>query len=169
MFLKISKIFTEKHLRWSLFFKKLQAFRPKVTGKYQCQSLFYNKVAGLRPATLSKKRLWHRCFPENFAKFLRITFFIEQLWWLLLIFEILISHLVNISNLPIWFNIKYHEIKLWENLPFQVPVFLTVIYFFKGMQDVGSTSVHKNTCLVNDYVILNYVNIFDLGKKNNTR
>ena len=26
---------------------------------------------GLRPATLLKKRLWHRCFPLNFAKFLR--------------------------------------------------------------------------------------------------
>ena len=24
-----------------------------------------------RPATLLKKRLWHRCFPVNFAKFLR--------------------------------------------------------------------------------------------------
>ena len=24
-----------------------------------------------RPATLLKKRLWHRCFPANFAKFLR--------------------------------------------------------------------------------------------------
>ena len=24
-----------------------------------------------RPATLFKKRLWHRCFPVNFAKFLR--------------------------------------------------------------------------------------------------
>ena len=37
------------------------------------------------------------------------------------------------------------------------------------MQYVGSTSVHKNTCLVKDYFILDYVNIFDLGKKNNTR
>ena len=26
----------------------------------------------LRPATLLKKRLWYRCFPVNFAKFLRI-------------------------------------------------------------------------------------------------
>ena len=25
----------------------------------------------LRPATLLKKRLWHRCFPVNFVKFLR--------------------------------------------------------------------------------------------------
>ena len=46
----------------------------KFTGKYMCQSLFFNKVAGLGPVTLFKKRLWHRCFSVNFAKFLRITF-----------------------------------------------------------------------------------------------
>ena len=31
-----------------------------------------------------KKRLWHRCFPVNFVKFLRTSFFIEHLRWLLL-------------------------------------------------------------------------------------
>ena len=56
----------------------------KFTGKHLCQSLLFNNVAGLRPATLFKKRLWHRCFPVNFAKFLRTPFFIEHLWWLLL-------------------------------------------------------------------------------------
>ena len=49
----------------------------KFTGTYLCQSLFFNKVAGLRPATLLKKRLWHRCFPVNFAKFHR-TFFLQN-------------------------------------------------------------------------------------------
>ena len=34
----------------------------------------FNKVAGLRPAALLKKRLWHRCFPVNFAEFLRTPF-----------------------------------------------------------------------------------------------
>ena len=29
-----------------------------------------------------KKRLWHRCFPVNFMKFLRKPFFTEHLWWL---------------------------------------------------------------------------------------
>ena len=29
----------------------------KFTGKHLCRSLFFNKVAGLRPATLLKKRL----------------------------------------------------------------------------------------------------------------
>ena len=56
----------------------------KFTGKYLCQSLFFSKVAGLRPATLLKKRLWHRCFPVNFAKFLRTPFLTEHLRWLLL-------------------------------------------------------------------------------------
>ena len=56
----------------------------KFTGKYLCQSLFFNKVAGLRSATLFKKRLWHRCFPLNLAKFLRIPFPTEHLWWLFL-------------------------------------------------------------------------------------
>ena len=43
----------------------------KFTGKHLCQNRFLNKVAGLRPATLLKKRHWHRCFPVNFMKFLR--------------------------------------------------------------------------------------------------
>ena len=38
-------------------------FKKKFTGKYLCQS---------RPATLLKKRLWHRCFLVIFAKILRI-------------------------------------------------------------------------------------------------
>ena len=38
----------------------------------------------LRPVTSLKKRLWHRCFPANFVKFLRTTFLIEHFWWLLL-------------------------------------------------------------------------------------
>ena len=47
----------------------------KFTEKRLCQSLFFNKVTGLSPATLLKKKLWHRCFPVNFAKFLRTPFF----------------------------------------------------------------------------------------------
>ena len=49
-----------------------------------CARVFFNKVAGLRPATLFKKRLWHRCFPVNFAKVLGAQFFTEKLRWLLL-------------------------------------------------------------------------------------
>ena len=54
------------------------------TGKHLCQSLFFNKVSGLRPPTLLKRRLWHRCFPVNIVKFPKRPFIIEHLWWLLL-------------------------------------------------------------------------------------
>ena len=58
----------------NMFFKTgvLEHF-AKFTGKHLCQSLFFNKVAGA-PATLLKKRLWHKCFLVNFAKFLRTSF-----------------------------------------------------------------------------------------------
>ena len=46
----------------------------KLTEKHLCKSLFFNKVADLRPATLLKKKLWHRGFPVNFAKRLRTSF-----------------------------------------------------------------------------------------------
>ena len=67
----------------------------KFTGKHLCQSLFFNKVAGLWPATLLRKRLWHRLatllkktpaqvFSCEFCEILKNTFFTEHLWWLLL-------------------------------------------------------------------------------------
>ena len=48
--------------------------------KYHREIGAFYICSGLRPATLLKKRLWHRCFPVNFAKFLRTPFLIEHLW-----------------------------------------------------------------------------------------
>ena len=76
---------TPRSSRLEVFCKKgvLRNFTT-FTEKHLCQSLFFNKVASLRPATLLKKRLWHRCFPVNLVKFLRQPFSIKHLWWLLL-------------------------------------------------------------------------------------
>ena len=43
-------------------------------------NLLFNKKETLA----LKKILWHRCFPVNFAKFLRTAFFVEHIQWLLL-------------------------------------------------------------------------------------
>ena len=43
----------------------------------------------IRPATLLKKRLWHRCFPVNCANFLRTPFLTDYVRSLLLIFKAL--------------------------------------------------------------------------------
>ena len=78
---KISEILTvvrSSHQRCSVTKGVLRNFE-NFTGKNLCQCLFFNKDAGLSPATLLKKRLWHRCFPVNFAKFLRTPFLIENL------------------------------------------------------------------------------------------
>ena len=49
----------------------------KFTGKHLRWSLFLNKIAGWGPVTLLKRRLWHRCFLVNFAKFSG-TFFLQN-------------------------------------------------------------------------------------------
>ena len=64
--------FRASHRRCSLERGVLESF-AKFPGKDLCQSLFFNKFAGLKPATLLKKRIWQRCFPMKFAKFSRTT------------------------------------------------------------------------------------------------
>ena len=61
------------HQRYSVR-KSVLRNSVKFTVTHLCQVLFYNKVSAPEPATLLKKRLWHRCFPMNFAKFLRTPF-----------------------------------------------------------------------------------------------
>ena len=85
----------------------------KFTGKHFCQSLFFNKVAGLRPATLLKKRLWYRYFLVNFAKFLRISFFKEHLRWLLLSFSFCCVVANNISIVVVWHHINIVVLSLY--------------------------------------------------------
>ena len=92
-----SCIFQKQHPE--LFSKKnvLRNF-AKFTAKHLRQGLIFKKVAGLRIATLSKKRHWHMCFPVNFAKFLRTSFLTEHLRWLLLIYE---NFSIRITKTPI--------------------------------------------------------------------
>ena len=66
-------IYRSSHRRCSVEKDVLRNF-AKFTRKRLCQSLFFDKVAGLRPSTLLKKRLWHRCFPVNVEKFLKTPF-----------------------------------------------------------------------------------------------
>ena len=77
-----------------MFCKKgvLKSF-TKFTENTFARVSFFNKVAGLRPTISLEKRIWHRCFPVNFVKFLGTSFYTEHLHWLLL----LLSELSNDS------------------------------------------------------------------------
>ena len=69
------------------YFAFIQKVRPEIFYKIDVLKHFRSsRPVRLRPATLLKMRLWHRCFPVNFAKFLRTSYFTEHLWWLLLTF-----------------------------------------------------------------------------------
>ena len=74
MFFKISAfkniaIFTGKHLRWILFLNDF-----------------------------IKKRLRHRSFPVNIAKFLKAIFVIKHLWWLPLFPFLINASMNNVKN-----------------------------------------------------------------------
>ena len=77
--------------KWSLITNPFQKQPPDMFLNKRCswkyrkihrkipvpECLFFNKVAGPMPATFFKKKLWHRCFPVNFAKFLRTPFLLN--------------------------------------------------------------------------------------------
>ena len=61
-----------------LFWSEIFRSPPKIRGGGEAATM-------LRHATLVKKRLWHRFFPENFVKFLRAPFLQNTSGWLLLL------------------------------------------------------------------------------------
>ena len=74
------------HLGFFQLFSRASPRFPQVRKSESSNSskVSISRSSRLRPATLLKKRLCHRCFPVNFVKFLRTPFFTEHLWWLLL-------------------------------------------------------------------------------------
>ena len=93
----------------------------KFTGKHLCQSFFFDKVAGLRLAILLKKRPWRRCFPVNFAKFLK-TLFLQNTsdgcfctyWKMNFVYIVFILSLVGIDQ-NLKKNVGFNIYKLCKN------------------------------------------------------
>ena len=82
----------------------------KFTVKHLCWSPFFNKVAGLRPATLLKKRLQHKCCSANFAKFFKTSFLQNTSRWLLLIGNPVTGYFTFHKfalNILFWFAVLY--------------------------------------------------------------
>ena len=70
---KITRYSLQKIARYSL--QKIARYSRSSRPEVFCKKVFLEKVfLGI-----------HSCFPVNFVKFLRTPFFIEHLWWLLLL------------------------------------------------------------------------------------
>ena len=91
IFLRSSKLWSIRNINaWfnMVFLEIPQNSQEKICARVSLKSL--SRVR-LRPAILLKRRLWHRCFPVNFVKFLRKTFLTEHLRRLLLLFLTFLS------------------------------------------------------------------------------
>ena len=67
---------SEKYNEQKVFYKKIVLNNFAIfTEKHLCWYLFFNKNAGLQAWNFIKKRLQHRCFLVNIAKFLRTAIF----------------------------------------------------------------------------------------------
>ena len=64
--------------------------------------LIFNKASGLRPATLWKKRLRHKCFPVKFATFLRTSPDNRCYLWKELQMACIVEVLYDIEGSVIW-------------------------------------------------------------------
>ena len=121
-----------KSSRPEVFYKKgvLRNF-AKFTGKHLCQSLFFNKVAGLRPATLLKKRLWYRCFSVNFAKFLGTSFLTKHLQW---------CYNTNpfASPLPHDFYVAIIEEKVYQTFSFSMSGWKQLLSLYSPLKTIDS-------------------------------
>ena len=107
----------KKRLRWSLF------------------------GARWRPATLFKKRLHHRSFPENYAKFLKTAFWQNTSWWMLLR---VIEVIEIISNVKL--VLRSWEISLPNNFFLLFPR-LQLIYFHSHSFTTGLSKMSSNIFL----------------------
>ena len=101
---------------------------------------FCNEGAVIWPATLLKKRLWHRCFPMNFAKFSKTVFYItlsgacfclsmvSKYTFVGTVFTFLIQTLMTEH-----FHVKWALNKLLGN---KRPMTFSVYYFLKLQSDL---------------------------------
>ena len=134
------------HRRCSVTKSVLRNF-SKFTGKHLCQILSFNKVAGLlfnkvvglRPATLLKNRLWHRCFPVNFCEISKNTFCYRTPPVAASVYCRRKVAAVKTENLKA-FIIKYYGISKTYSVQFHS---VNLSYFYFSIHDFQSSRLHK--------------------------
>ena len=123
-------------------------------------------------ATLLKKRLWHRCFPVNFAKFLRAPFsqntygrlLLEQVMFCIIC---LIISLITCRSSPL--------IYLWSK--FGREIILSILFFpnFPSMKKVISRTVNSSKKVPSQHLLVQshqwkrQNNVWNLFKAKNKR
>ena len=106
-----------------------------------------NSQENTRPATLLKKRPWHRCFPVNFEKFLRTPFLQNTSGRLLLNFFLDLVKKLRINFLK---QKKMYKRNSFKNINYFFPRGVIKIKFFNRCRSCC-------TCVVVPYMCRNCV------------
>ena len=75
----------------------------KFIGKPLSQILLLTKLQ-VQACNFIKKRLWHRCFPMNFVKFLRTPFLTEHIRWLASFYKETVMLENDILHTIVWYS-----------------------------------------------------------------
>ena len=124
----------------------------------------FNTSLGLRSATLVKRRLWHRCFPVNFVKFLRTTFLPlvvtseDLIIWKKVMptqvfFQVFFSE-PNRLNIIIKISAKYWKNFMLGTSKFQ---FTSWFYKFQALANIFFSNKRVNSFLFTLSAIQNYI------------
>ena len=179
----INKTHDSSYLWTGQYFYPIRSGRPEV----------FCKKGILRPATLLKRtRLWRRCFPVSFAKFLRIHIFTEHLRWLLVSYskiggqnQIFPVNLIAQSLHYIIFLYKQARLRKQKEVEIFVAE-MDIWRFCWGEKILGQTHEKINTqiktqdlneryllmlenCLLSFIALINYNNYYLLHKRLNCK
>ena len=80
----LRSITTVEAVNWRCSVKKVFLEISQHSQKNTCARVLFLIKLQTEACNFIKKRLWPRCFPVKFLKFLRTTFLTEHFWWLLL-------------------------------------------------------------------------------------
>ena len=183
----IDKTHDSSYLWTGQYFYPIRSSRPEV----------FCKKGILRPATLLKRtRLWRRCFPVSFAKFLWIHIFTEYLPWLLLSYSKIGGQnqifTVNLIAQSLYYIIfLYRQARLRKQKEVEIFVAEMDIWRFcwgggRGGGILGQTNEKINTqiktqdlnerylhmlenCLLSFIALINYNNYYLLHKRLNCK
>ena len=179
----INKTHDSSYLWTGQYFYPIRSSRPEV----------FCKKGILRPATLLKRtRLWRRCFPVSFAKFLWIHIFTEYLPWLLLSYSKIGGQnqifTVNLIAQSLYYIIfLYRQARLRKQKEVEIFVAEMDIWrFCWGGKILGQTLEKINTqiktqdlnerylhmlenCLLSFIALINYNNYYLLHKRLNCK
>ena len=93
-----------------------------------------------------KKRLWHRCFPVNFVKFLRTPFLQNTSGWLLLWFE-------KVENIILFETIIIFS-RDYKNLPFSNELYQPEMNFIENKYLTDLLMIYVQDCCMQQHNII---------------